>query len=48
MHTLPLSPRRSNHGHFFHGTVWGLMKREEREEREGKQKGNGAVPDVTC
>lgn len=44
MHTLPLSPRPSNHGHLFHGTVGRLMK---WEERDGKQKGNGTVPDVT-
>ena len=35
MHTLPLSPRPSDHGHLFHGTVWRLTK---REERDGKQK----------
>ena len=44
MHTLPLSPRASDHGHLFHGTVWRLTK---REERDGKQKGNGGVPDMT-
>ena len=43
MHTFALSPRPSNHGHRFHGTVWRLMK---REERDGKQKGHDAIPDV--
>ena len=44
MHTLPLSPRPSDHGHLFHGTVWRLTK---RKERNGKQKGNGGLPDMT-